>query len=541
MILSISNRLAITIALVLLLSQAFGFARINFDAVELTLYVNNQHPETSDWNSGKTKDKPLLTLKHALHRSKNIPSRIIVSSGHYRSNFDINTTKLLIIEAENPGQVYISGSDIFKNWHKEDELYFHNWFYKWGMFTDSLVCFAPGSLNDLQRRRELVFINGEPLNQVISKYDLTQNNFFIDEENERIYIKPFIGIDLLKATVEVATRGYEEYDLGRNGSLVRATVHNGQGLVLRGLVFQHTANIAHQDALTISDTENIIIEDCIFQWNNGVGLELEKCSNISVNNIIVRHNGQRGIGLWGGNNVSIKNAQIYGNNWRTNAPRMISHDAAGIKLFERNRNVILDSIKAFNNYCHAIWFDWDNENYIIKNSIIENNQEDGIMLEGSRKAGIVQNCIIRNNNVGIKGYGHANITVKNSLIYSNNHQFRLGQDGRRVVQDDNWEINSENWRIFNNHIIATEENQVLFSFFEYNNPNPPSTRASNEFFKTIQSNNNQYFHPASKKQFPDGKHLTGGQLTFSKWKKRTGQDKNSLWQNILLETDSVNK
>lgn len=540
MILSIINRLVVTFAFVLLFSQTFGFAQINFDAVELTLYVNNQHPEASDWNPGNTKDKPLLSLKHALERSKNIPTKIIVSSGHYRSYFDINTTKLLIIEAENPGQVYISGSDIFKNWQEEDELFTHKWFFKWGMFTDSLVCFAPGSLNDNQRRRELVFINGKPVKQVISKFDLVQNSFFVDEENERIYIKPFNGVDLLNSTVEVATRGYEEYDLGRNGSLVRATVHNGQGLILRGLVFQHTANIAHQDALTIIDTENIIIEDCIFQWNNGVGLELEKCSNISINNIILRHNGQRGMGLWRGNNVYIKNAQIYGNNWRTNAPRMISHDAAGIKLFERNRNVILDSIRAFDNFCHAIWFDWDNENFIIKNSIIENNQEDGIMLEGSRKAGIVQNCIIRNNNVGIKGYGHANITIENSLIYSNNHQFRIGQDGRRVVEDDNWEINSENWKIFNNHIIATEENQVLFSFFEYNNPNQPSSWASNEFFKTIQSDNNQFFHPNSKMQFPNGQQLQGGQLTFSQWKRKSGQDKNSLWQNSLPQSGSAN-
>lgn len=539
MILSIFNRLAITTALVLFLSQAFGFARIDFDAVALTLYVNNQHPDASDGNPGQTKDKPLLTFQHALERSKNIPARIVLSAGHYRSYFDINTTKLLVIEAETPGKVFISGSDVFKNWIKEGDLYYHDWFYKWGLYEDSMACFGPCNLTEYQRRRELVFIDSEPVMQVLSKEELAENSFFVDEDNSRIYLNPPTGANPLNSFIEVATRGFDIYDLGRNGSLVRATVHDGQGLVLRGLVFQHTANTMHQDALTVFETENLIVEDCIFQWNNGVGFEMEKCSNVTISNIVVRHNGERGMGSWMGKNVHIKDVHIYGNNWRTNAPNMIAHDAAGIKVFGGNSNVILENLKVFNNYCHAIWFDWDNENYVIKNSLVENNQEAGIMLEGSRKSAIVKNCIIRNNDIGIKGYGHANVTVESSVILGNNHQFSLGQDGRTVSEDYNWEINSENWRLFNNQIIATEKEHVLFSFFEYSNPNPPSTWASNDFFRTMQSDRNIYFHPASKKQFPDGESLTGGQLTFSKWQKRTGQDKNSLWKNSLPESGSI--
>ena len=539
MILSIFNRLAITTALVLFLSQAFGFARIDFDAVALTLYVNNQHPDASDGNPGQTKDKPLLTFQHALERSKNIPARIVLSAGHYRSYFDINTTKLLVIEAETPGEVFISGSDVFKNWIKEGDLYYHDWFYKWGLYEDSMACFGPCNLTEYQRRRELVFIDSEPVMQVLSKEELAENSFFVDEDNSRIYLNPPAGANPLNSFIEVATRGFDIYDLGRNGSLVRATVHNGEGLVLRGLVFQHTANTMHQDALTVFETENLIVEDCIFQWNNGVGFEMEKCSNVTISNIVVRHNGERGMGSWMGKNVHIKDVHIYGNNWRTNAPNMIAHDAAGIKVFGGNSNVILENLKVFNNYCHAIWFDWDNENYVIKNSLVENNQEAGIMLEGSRKSAIVKNCIIRNNDIGIKGYGHANVTVESSVILGNNHQFSLGQDGRTVSEDYNWEINSENWRLFNNQIIATEKEHVLFSFFEYSNPNPPSTWASNDFFRTMQSDRNIYFHPASKKQFPDGESLTGGQLTFSKWQKRTGQDKNSLWKNSLPESGSI--
>jgi len=530
MIQSKIKRFATTIVFLFFLSHAFGFANINFDAVELTLYVNNLHPETSDLNSGTTKDKPLLTLQHALELSKNIPTRIILSSGHYRSYIDINTAKLLIIEAEIPGEVFITGSDVFEKWKREGGLYYHDWFYSWGFFDDSDFCFGPCNLSDYQRRREMVFINSEPVLQVMNKDDLDENCFFVDEEKNRIFLKPSQETDLENSLVEVATRGYDVYDLGRNGSLVRATVHQGQGLVLRGLVFQHTANTMHQDALTIFGTENLLIEDCIFQWNNGVGLELEKCSNVMINNIILRDNGERGMGSWNGINVHMKYVSIYGNNWRANASKIIAHDAAGIKVFGGNRNIILENLRVFNNYCHAIWFDWDNKDYIIKNSLIENNQEAGIMLEGSRKTGMVENCVIKNNDIGIKGYGHANVSIKNSIIYSNNQQLSLGQDGRIVKEDENWEINSENWRLFSNLIIATEEHQTLFNFFEYSNPDKPSTWASTDFITTLQADNNIYYHPSNKKQFPDGKQMQGGQLNFKKWKKKTGQDQNSVWE-----------
>ncbi len=541
MILSKIKRFAATLFLLFVLSHAFGFANINFDAVELTLYVNNQHPDASDWNSGTAKDKPLLTLGHALERSKNIPTHIVISRGHYRSYFDINTTQLLILEAETPGEVYLTGSDVFENWNKEKDYYFHDWFYNWGFFHDSLSCFGPCNLSDYQRRRELVFVDGNPVLQVMSKNELTENTFFVDETNNKIYLKTLPEIDVMNSIVEVTTRGYDIYDLGRNGSLVKATVHDGQGLVLKGLVFQHVANTMHQDALTVSETENLMVENCIFQWNNGVGFEMEKCSNVSVKNTIIRYNGERGMGSWMGKNIHIKDVEIYENNWRTNAPKLIAHDAAGIKVFGGNDNFILENLKAYNNYCHAVWFDWDNENYVIKNSLIENNQEAGIMLEGSRKPGIVENSIIKNNDIGVKGYGHANVSIKNTIVYSNNQQFSFGQDGRIVQYDDNWEINSENWTLTDNIIIATDDEQVLFSFFEYNNPNAPSTWASTEFFSTVKADDNLYFHPSNKNQFPDGEHLNGGQLTFSQWKRETGQDKNSKWKYTDPFSDDENK
>lgn len=527
------QKLIILLVALLFPLQLFGSANIDTDVVEFVVHVNNQHPKASDLNKG-TPQAPLLTLQNAIERCKYLPSKIIVHPGHYRSYLDITSNKLLIIEAQSPKTVFISGSDVFKNWVKQGQVYYHDWFYNWGPYEDSDKCFGPCKLTEYQKRREMVFVDSIPVKQVVSLSELEENCFFVDEQNDKIYLNPGQGVNLEEARIEVSTRGYDIYDLGRNGTLVRATVHNDQGLMLKGLVFQHTANTMHQDALTISNTGNVLIDDCVFQWNNGVGLELENCSNVTVRNTVVRYNGERGMGTGMGENLHFENLTIYENNWRTNAAKIISHDAAGIKIFGGNKNVILENINAYNNNCHAIWFDWDNENFIIRNSTITDNQEAGILLEGSRKSALIQNCTLKNNDIGIKGYGHANVTIERSLLYGNNHQIRLGQDGRQVNQDSNWEINSKDWKLFNNQIIATESDQSLFTFFEYHNPDKPSTWASIDFLKTVQADYNTYFHPSEGKQFPDGKHLEGGQLTFENWKKISGQDKHSYWESLNL-------
>jgi len=511
----------------------YAQAHIDVGSIEKHLFVNNQHPKSSDLNLGSDPESPLHSLNKALEISKNTATKITVFPGHYREYLDIVSNQLLIIEASEPGSVYISGSDIFPSRKISDSLVFVLWPYNWGYFDDSDFCFGACNMSLIQKRRELLFINNQSYQQVLFLDSLKEGCFLVDEVNNQISIYPKKGLTYEEMEIEVSVRGYDIYDQGRNGSLVRATTHNGMGLFLRGLIFEHASNIAHQGCLSISNTDNLHIEDCVFQWNNGVGLELEDCSDVLIQNCTFRNNGERGMGIGNGENILLKDLKVHGNNWRMNAASMIAHDAAGIKVFGSTKNVILDNIHAYENYCNTIWFDWNNENYQILNSLIENNQESGIMLEGSRKQAYIHNCIIRHNNVGIKGYGHANVTVDSCYIYGNNAQISLGQDGRIVRQDNNWEINSKDWRIHYTKLIATDKNQSVLSFFEYNNPNIPSTYATEDFLETVEADYNTYFHPVDDKIFPDGKSVNGTPLSLFYWQSIAKQDKNSIFEKIL--------
>lgn len=524
--------------LILISIACFSQAVIDSSNIQKTVYVNINHINADDANSGLDPEEPVKSLQKAIDLCTDTASRIVVYPGNYRSYIDINSTKLLIIEAAEHGKVFITGSDIFDDWQQQDTLYAHQWLKDWGYFDDSNFCFGPCNLSDYQKRRELVFINGNPVTQVTTKTKLIENTFFVDEENDKILLNPPKNSDMAASTIEVSTRGFNIYNEGRNGSLIKASVFNGSGLVLRGLTVQHTANTPHQDALTISETKNLLIENCIFQWNNGVGLEVINCTDVTIKNTISRHNGERGMGVADGDRIRITNVELYENNWRTNAPKIIAHDAAGIKIIGGSQDIILDSISGWNNYCPAIWFDWNNGNYTIKNSTFKHNQEEGIMLEASRKPARVENCTFMYNGIGIMGYGHANVTVDSCFFFANGNQISLGQDGRTVSQDGGWEINSQDWTIKNTTIVSATPTQGLFSFFGYFNP---STNASSDYFNTANADSNIYYHPSGDQQWPNGQSVGGGQLTLNEWRNATGLDIHSTWKKPSVNEIGVNE
>jgi parallel beta-helix repeat protein len=521
-----------TSIILFLIHGAFSQAFPDTSAIQNIIHVNNTHPAASDDNTGQDPELPVKTLQKAINLCNDIPSRIKVHPGHYRAYIDILSNEVMIIEATEPGKVFISGSDVFRDWIPEDTLYSHAWEYDWGFFDDSNFCFGPCFLKDYQKRRELLFVNSTPMHQVLEKNELREGTFLVDEENDLIYLNLPDSIQMEDAFIEVSTRGYDRYNEGRNGSLIKASVFGGKGLIIRGLTIQHTANTAHQDALTISNTKNLLVENCIFEWNNGVGFEMQSCSDVTVRNCIARNNGERGMGVGGGENIILENIEIYRNNWRTNASKIISHDAAGIKLAGGINNCHLINIKAYENYCHAIWFDWNNGNYSIENSLIEHNQEAGIMVEASRKPALLRNNKIFYNGIGILGYGHANVRVDSCFLFANGSQISLGQDGRTVRQDNDWEINCENWEIKNSTIVSATPIQGMLSFFEYLNP---STHASTNYFQTAIADSNIYYHPKGDQQWPDGSSAGGGQLSFVEWKNQTVQDLHSVWMKPSAE------
>ncbi|MEO8324612.1 MAG: hypothetical protein ABI618_02105, partial [Nitrospirota bacterium] len=151
------------------------------------IYVNNQHLDASDSSKGDQSDSPVKTIGAAAgmalrNQEKGFGTKIIIYPGTYREQVKLDfrgrkTSPAIIIEAKEKGTAVVSGSDVWTDWERlgETNVYIHPWPHKWGYMA------GPSQLSEkvkpIVRRREMVFVNGAPLDQVLSVDELKKGTF----------------------------------------------------------------------------------------------------------------------------------------------------------------------------------------------------------------------------------------------------------------------------------------------------------------------------------------------------------------------------
>jgi hypothetical protein len=203
------------LATTLLQSHVLAQASIDENAVTRTIHVAALASNANDANSGAN-DKPLKTIQKAISLAGNKPARILVHPGTYREYITLGRgDATLIVEAADPGKVIISGADAVADWKDEGRGVFSlAWKNRWGV---NGKFFFPGDRTDLNRRREMVFIedvrlaqrcNEDNLGSAVESDSLEPGEFTVNEDEQRIYLEPPAGVTLGKTSrVEVSARG----------------------------------------------------------------------------------------------------------------------------------------------------------------------------------------------------------------------------------------------------------------------------------------------------------------------------------------------
>jgi uncharacterized protein YjdB len=515
-----------------------------------TLYIDNQHSSASDANAGTSVNAPLMTLGAAVSKmATNGGNRIIIYPGVYRERVQIATNHKLILERApgSTGEVAISGAERFQNWtpHSGD-IYRHHWPHNWGLagFVEAGFPSAISTISDytdLERRREMVFVNGQRMEQVLSYNELGPGRFYVDEGQDRLYLQPPSGIQPNSAEVEVPVLAKEAYGSGYNGALLWITP-NHAGLVLRGLTVRHTQNYFMQQAVHIRISNNTLVEHCDFSNNGGVGFTISDSEQVSLSYITANANGERGMGVVGNygsevfrNNILLEHLTANGNNWRfkDNEP-VKAWDAAGAKLFSSLNNVTLLHCDFSYNFADGLWFDWNNHNITIDHCTLEHNTRAGLTLEASCNeafpTALIRNTTISHNETGLFAYGSSRISIEDSQLFGNygpnGGQLNIGGDGRTVFGIAQ---NVRGWSIRRSAIYATDAAQLFFRFWNGGDGQMPGS-PSYQIFSTITADSNYYFHPAQEQVFasPDPA-AVGASLNFDQWKAQTSQDLHSVW------------
>jgi hypothetical protein len=507
-------------------------AVVNENQETAFLYVDAA--KGSDSNPG-TQSLPLKTISaaSAIANASNyhsIGTRIIINPGIYRETVGIfgnqyNTPLPITFEASGAG-VVITGSVPYTNWQTYSgnaSIYTNSWANKWGYCAPNSDSTSPFE-QAIVLRREMIFVNGVILTQVLSLGQMQPGTFSVNESTGRVYVWPAAGTDMGTADVEVAT--------------LPEVLHvvNRTNLVFRGLSFVHANSCRDNNAVYIAGTsKNILFDTDTFLWNNAIGLHFfNPVTNFTVQNSIANHNGQSGMmsvqtkfGLW----QSVTNSF---NNWRGAQGAYYYWNSGGMHFFSDHEHTINGATIAYNQ-THGIHFDTDNANITASNVLTAQNVAIGIAVEKSEGPVAISGSTFCSNNLGVKlNYMYqAGLTLRNSELvtltnshFYNNQVSQIGVIGvKGGIEIANWETGltknllSQNFTHTGNTLEAVGTQQVFSDSYL-------GGTDWTMFQTTLSSNNNTWWNGTTGTAFV----VPVSQLhPFSGWQSVTGQDLLSTW------------
>jgi hypothetical protein len=488
----------------------------------------------NDSNPG-TQAKPLQTIQAAAslasqNNKKKIGTRVTLNPGTYRESVQYNagggnTTAPITFEAADNGTAILSGSDLYTDWKASGNVFTHSWTSLGG---DCAVPSEWPSMWPIVLRREMVFVNGTPLTQVISSEEMIEGTFYVDDGGGQISVWPPTGTNMSTATVEVAVRP---------GVFTLAGATN---FVFRGLTFEHAATCPQGgNALTINNSTSVLVDTDNFLWNNDAGLGFYETNNVVVQNSVANHNGAEGFSAIQGKNYNYNNDETSYNNWRGAMAAFYGWSYSGTKILLMH-TADFNGFKTYYNQTGGIWFDTDNQNITLENLASSNNLQYGMLLEASEGPITITDSQFCNNHdnedpansTGTLGSGNAEyVTVSGSLFYNNaiphiGGEIKIGgtSAGRSFT---NWEtgepmtVQSQNWTLSNNTVVGVGSTEELFySYLTGSVWNPL-------FTSTFASNNNTWWNASNANVFT----TSAGTYDFAKWQSAMGRDADSTFSN----------
>jgi hypothetical protein len=493
-----------------------------------TLHVDQNHPWASDDNRG-TSGRPLETIARAAdlaqtNQQGGIGTKILIHPGVYRESVELSgggVDRVAPIVFEAPeGHVVVSGSDIWRGWKKAGGLYVHEWPFRWGFapipaaweeIADELT------ENPMALRREMIFVDGRPLTQVLSPGELSHRSgrFYVSEEEQRVFLSPPRGVSMGEAKVEVAVRPHLFLFEGMSN------------VTVRGLTFTHAnteLNAGHALAFVLGSSD-ILVVDCRLVWNNTSGMGFAEARDVTVRRSVANYNGIGGLEAYRVTNLLLEDNVTSFNNWRGYASDFVDW-ASGQKLSGVRGARILGH-RAIGNLTHGFWLDYDNADVLIRGMVARRNLLDGLVLEASQGPTMVEDSRFCGNRRGIMGQHAERVELRWNTL-SSNHEWGIlitgNSDGPRAVTD--WvtgqviDLISRDWSLNSNVVAGSNGRQLLIG------TSLAPAGSWGTFVDTLDSQSNTWRNPETDDAFG----VAGWtRVDFQGWKEHTGQDSSSTF------------
>lgn len=511
--------------------EAVG-ADVDESNISIVYYVDGENEVADDRNPG-TEQEPFKTIGRAVNLAldnyhKGQGTKILVSPGVYREGITMigrgeDSSVPIILEGYGKGEVIVKGSVIFKEkWQEDGDCYKHPWVLSWGARDNIYEEEYDVHLDEIVRRREMIFVNGQLMEQVLDKDELTAGCFFVDEKEKMAYIMPPADTNMDEAVIEVAM--YDRI----------LQVRNLKNVAIRNLTFQHGNPYHPFDVFSIAHSTNVLVEDCEISWNNWFGLGLWTSSDITLNRVSSNNNGGGGFQGSGLDNILVKDCETSNNNWRGQTGSYYAWDTAGIKFLFAYK-VKISGHKAIDNTTIGIWFDSECRDIIIEDCLVKGNTAPeksiiaGLYLEGSLGPFLVDRCTVLDNWRGINIASSNDVYIKDTIIANNEtdqiNLFNNWGHGRtfksRFSDEDVTSFAVDT--IMENTIISAPNNSA-YPIYGYDHNDPG---AYTRWYKTLTTKNVHYYHPKPDEAFLMQDIRTLGD--FAQWQSFTGLDADAVW------------
>jgi hypothetical protein len=401
-----------------------------------TVYVD--HGKSAAAKSGRgTRASPLSTIGQAAavavaNNAKGIGTRILIAPGNYRERVDLiangkETSAPVIFQAQPGGSVILTGSDLWVGWDDLGHgLYAHPWPYAWGLAPYPSGWQGSVTLQDIVRRREMVFVNGVSMQQELGRGQLGPGHFYVDEHSKVLYVEPPTGTDMQSANLEISTRSNLLYISGK------------RNIVVRGLTFEHETSFVQQGGpLQIIDSSNVLIDGCKLLWNSTGGPLVRSSDHVTVQNTSSSTNGFGGMAGYRLTYSLIANVDTSMNNWRGARGKFTYWDTAGAKFLLSHHDVFQNH-SATGNQAPGLWLDTDTSDVVIRAGKWTDNFNDGLFIEASEgPISVIGSCSARNGGSGILISDSTNVDLGNPVVYGNrgSQVHVTGASGGRWVQN----------------------------------------------------------------------------------------------------------
>jgi hypothetical protein len=523
-------------------------ANVPEDRATAVLHVNVGAANASDENPG-TEKLPLQSISRATalavaNNAKGVGTRIRIAPGMYRDRVDLpyrgkkQTDAPIVFEATEKGKSILSGADIFTDWRKvdgEENIYWHAWPHKWGpreQVKDPVWIKCGIFYEPILLRKETAYCNGQLLKLVLSPLDLREGTMYVSEEEEKLIVWLPRGLDARTALMEVPVRA----------GLFR--VRAQRNIVLRGLVVQHdNSYYGMSSAVSFSqNSQNIVIEDCRFEWNNCGGYGFNTVREVTVRRVVSNYNG--GSGAQGSrlHNVLFEDTENSYNNWRGHWGEFYGWSVSGTKFLEVS-NAVWRRNRSFGNYGFGFWFDIGCHDIVMDACFWARNTRQGIFIEANQGPITIQNSVIAFNGGGVMSTNSQGVTLAHNVLYGNASS-QICPQGKRDRPIRHWSyggktenlvLNIRDWNLTGNVVVSIGKRQTGLNL-AYADPEL--------FIKTLASDGNIWFNASASRVFM----LSGVPMNLAEWRSVSGQDRQSRFAdprfadpgnlNFLLAGDS---